>query len=69
MKETLAEIEDFKIAWKIIIKVISADDTAIIAKIKEELQDMVQRLVEYGRKYAWKSISTNHKWWEYLKRD
>ena len=29
-----------------------ADDTAIIAKTQEELQDMVNRLVDTGRKYG-----------------
>ena len=28
------------------------DDTAIIAKTQEELQDMVNRLVDTGRKYG-----------------
>jgi Reverse transcriptase (RNA-dependent DNA polymerase). len=33
-------------------KVRFADDTAIIAKTQEELQDMVNRLVDNGRKYG-----------------
>ena len=40
MKEALAEFGDFKIGGRI-IKVIFADDTVIIAKTQEELQDMV----------------------------
>ena len=51
MKETLAEVADFKIRWRI-INVRLADDTAIIARIQEELQDMVNRLVDTGRKYG-----------------
>ena len=52
MKEELAEVEDFKIGGRIIIKVRLADDTVIIAKTQEELQDMVNRLVDTGRKYG-----------------
>ena len=51
MKEALAEVGDFKIGGRI-IKVRFADDTAIIAKTQEELQDMVNRLVDTGRKYG-----------------
>ena len=29
-----------------------ADDTAVIAKTQEELQDTVNRLVDFGRKYG-----------------
>ena len=52
MKETSAEVGDFKIGGRIINKVRFADDKAIIAKIQEELQDMVNRLVDTGRKYG-----------------
>ena len=52
MKETLAEFGDFKIGGRIINKVRFADDTAIIAKAQEELQDMVKRLIDSGRKYG-----------------
>jgi Reverse transcriptase (RNA-dependent DNA polymerase). len=45
-------VEDIKIGEGIINKVRFADDTAIIAKIQEELQDMVNRLVDTGRKYG-----------------
>ena len=38
-----------------------ADDTAIISKIQEELQDMVNRLVGTGRSMAQKSTLVNHK--------
>ena len=42
MKEALAEVGDFKIGGRIIInKVRLVDDSAIVAKIQEELQDMV----------------------------
>jgi Reverse transcriptase (RNA-dependent DNA polymerase). len=51
MKEALDEVADFKIG-RIIDKVRFADDTAIIAKTQEELQDMVNRLVGTGRKYG-----------------
>jgi Reverse transcriptase (RNA-dependent DNA polymerase). len=36
---------------RVINKVRFADDTAIIAKTQEKLQDMVNRLVDTGRKY------------------
>ena len=52
MKEALAEFEDFKIEGRIIDKVRFADDTAIIVKTQEELQYMVNRLVDKGRKYG-----------------
>ena len=52
MKEALTEIGDFKIGGRNINKVRFTDDTAIIAKIKKELQDMVNRLVYTGRKYG-----------------
>ena len=42
MKESLTEVGDFKIGGRIINKVRFADDTAIIAKTQEELQDMVR---------------------------
>ena len=37
---------------RIINKVRFADDTAVIAKTQEELKDMVNRLVDTGRKYG-----------------
>ena len=43
MKKALAEVGGFKIGGRIINKVRFADDTAIIAKPQEELQDMVNR--------------------------
>ena len=49
MKEALAEIGDYKIGGRIINKFRFADDTAIIAKTQEELQDMVNRLVDNGK--------------------
>ena len=61
MKEALAEVGDFKIGGRIFNKVRFADDTAIIAKTQEELQDMVNRLVDSGRKYDMEIILTNHK--------
>ena len=51
MKETLAYVGDFKIG-RIVNKVRFADYTAIIAKTQEELQHMVNRLVDTGRKYG-----------------
>ena len=45
MKEALAEVGDLKIEGKIFNRVIFADDTAIIAKTQEELQDKVNRLL------------------------
>jgi Reverse transcriptase (RNA-dependent DNA polymerase). len=52
MKEALAEVGDFKIGGRIINKIRFVDDTAIIDKTPEELQDMVNRLVDTGRKYG-----------------
>ena len=52
MKEALTEVADFKIGGRIINKVRFVDDTAIIVKSQEELQDMVNRLVDTGRKYG-----------------
>ena len=51
-KEALAEVRDIKIGGRIINKVRFADNTAIIAKPQEELQDMVNRLVDTGKKYG-----------------
>ena len=53
----LAQVGDFKIGGRIINKVRFVDDTAIVAKTQEELQDIVNRLVDTGRK----STLTNHK--------
>ena len=47
MKEASAEVGDFKIGGRIFNKVRFADDTAIIAKTMEELQDMVTRGNQY----------------------
>ena len=49
MKEALTEVGDFKIAGRIINKFRFSDDTAIIAKTQD---DMVNRLVDTGRKYG-----------------
>ena len=57
MKEALAKVGDFKIRGRIINKVRFADDTAIIAKTQEELQDMVA----LEGSMTWKSTLTNHK--------
>ena len=43
-------------------KVRFEDDTAIIAKTQEELQDMMNRLVDTGRKYVMKINITNCPW-------
>jgi Reverse transcriptase (RNA-dependent DNA polymerase). len=51
VKETLAEVGYFKFGGRISNMVRFADDTAVIAKPQEELQDMVNRLV-FGRKYG-----------------
>ena len=50
MKEALAEIGDFKAGGRIIHVARFAVDPAVIAKTQEELQDMVNRLVDTGRK-------------------
>ena len=52
MKEALTEVGDFKIGGRIINKVRFADVTAIIEKIQEKLQDMVNRFINTGRKYG-----------------
>ena len=51
MKEALQVFGDFKIGGRIINKVRFGDDAAIIARTQEELQDMVNRFVDTGRKY------------------
>ena len=61
MKEALTEVGDFKIGGRIINKVRFADNTAIIAKTQEELQDMVNRLIKLEGSMAWKSTLINHK--------
>ena len=52
MKEALVEVDDFKIGGRIINKVRFADDTAIIAKIQGELQDMVNKIGWQGKEYG-----------------
>ena len=64
MKEVLAEVRDFKFEGRIINKVKFSDDTVIIAKIQEELQDTVKILVDNGS-MTWKPTSTNHRRWRY----
>ena len=61
MKEALAEVKDFKIGGRIINKVIFMDDMAIYVKIQEELQGMLKRLVDTGRKYNMEINIVNHK--------
>ena len=51
MKESLSEVGYLKIGGRIINKVRFADNTANIAKTQDEPQDMVNRLVDTGRKY------------------
>ena len=46
----LYDVGDFKIREIIINEVKFADSTAIVAKTQKELQDMVNRLVNTGRK-------------------
>ena len=52
MREALAEFGDFKIGGRIINKVRFTDDMGIISKTQEELQDIMNRLVDTGRKYV-----------------
>ena len=52
MKEALAEVSDFKIGRRIINKVRFTDDTTLIAKTQEELQDIVNTLVDTRKKYG-----------------
>ena len=51
MEETLTEVGDFKIGGRIINKVRFADD---ITKTQEGLQNMVNSLVDTGKKYGMK---------------
>ena len=51
IREALAEVGDFKIGRRV-INFRFANDTAIVANTQEELQDMVNRLVDTGRKYG-----------------
>ena len=48
----IKEVVYFKIGGGIVNKVRFSDDTAIIVKTQEELPDMVNRLVDTGRKYG-----------------
>jgi hypothetical protein len=50
MKVAIAEVNDFKIGESNINKVIFMDNTVIKTKTQEELQGMVDRLVDTGRK-------------------
>ena len=52
MREALAEVGDFKNGGRIITNIRFAVDMTIIAKTQEELQDMMNRLVDTGRKYG-----------------
>ena len=52
MREALAELGDFKAGGRIINKVRYADDTVIIAKTREELQDMANRWLALERSMA-----------------
>ena len=54
MKEALTEVGDFKIGRRIINNVRFVDDTAIIAKTQEELQDMVNRWLILEGSMPWK---------------
>ena len=65
MKRALVEVSWFKIEGRIIKYVRFVDDTAIITKTKEELQDMANKLFDTGRKYdRIVDIDKYHKWWE-----
>ena len=59
--DKLDEVGTFKIGGRIINKIGFADDSAIITKIQEELQDMVNRLLTLKGSMVWKSTLTNHK--------
>ena len=50
MKKAFAEVGDSKIGGRVINKVRFEDDRVIIVKTQEELQDMLNRLVDTGRK-------------------
>jgi hypothetical protein len=45
MKKALAEVGDFNVGGRVNNKVRFVDDTAIITRTQEVLQDMVNRLV------------------------
>ena len=48
--KALAAVGDFKIGGRVTIKVNFAGDKDVIAKTQEELQDMLNRLFDTGRK-------------------
>ena len=50
----MPEVRSFKIGGRICSKVRFVDDTAINAKSQEGLQNMVNRLVDTGKKYGMK---------------
>ena len=52
MNEVLAKVEISRLEEALCYNNRSEDDTAIIAKTQEELQDMVNWLVDTGRKYG-----------------
>jgi hypothetical protein len=51
VKGALAEVVYFRIGGRIINEVRFADDTAILAKTQEDIQDMVNKFVKTRRKY------------------
>jgi len=51
-KETLEEFGDSKIGGKIIQTVKYADDLVLLAKEEKVLQDMIDKLIEIGRRYG-----------------
>ena len=51
MKGALAEVVDFKVGGRNINEARFADDKAILAKMREELKDILNQLVNTGRKY------------------
>jgi hypothetical protein len=51
-KEALEGFGDFKIGGQVICTVKHADDLVLLAREEKVLQDMVDRLSEFGRRYG-----------------
>ena len=51
-KEALEGLGDFKIGGQIIRTVKYADDLVLLAKEEKVLQDMIDKLIEIGRRYG-----------------
>ena len=61
MKEALAEVGICRLEEGLLNKLRFADNTAIIVKTQEELQDMVNKMVSTARKYGMEINIDNNK--------